>query len=457
MNKRGWIRILEATFAVLIVSGTMLAVYSGKNEGSRSSAIMESSSTIQQQILDDIESNSSLRLAALNTISNLPTDTNYEKLNSFVNSEIPNDTGYLLLVCKLSLPIGFCNMDSKTFIATMDRDVSVQTIIISAEIGNGTDAVYAPKNIRIFTWKGKLPKDFCKDSCIANSSTTDCSSDHTKVIEEKCLLNQTSDCLELQKSSDHPCVNGQSCVNGVCVGSSNYKLVCKDPTTRTAYTSGCVYNYDDECNNYDYGHRIGGCGFPFHNKDKYECWNYTKITTGCSANPVCPNGDIQYKKTACSVPSCVVTSWAPSPSTKCKGKSFQQTSNCLTTRTKTGTKDCIAKLKASYDFTATAVQATKTTYYFTSKISETNGVGVTIKSRQKCYKSSCHIDWCDPIKKDISLLYGTDHISPNGHISNPTNYIGVNKGCTATMTETFKGIDDNGHNVQASYSFTKTA
>ncbi len=50
-GKRGWIRILEATIAVLIISGTMMAVYS--KQPMRGTTIGEYSASIQNEILDD--------------------------------------------------------------------------------------------------------------------------------------------------------------------------------------------------------------------------------------------------------------------------------------------------------------------------------------------------------------------------------------------------------------------
>ena len=64
-NKRGWVRILEATIAVMIVSGVLVVVYS--NQSIRREDISDTFYSLQQQILADISSRSNLRLAVLNT------------------------------------------------------------------------------------------------------------------------------------------------------------------------------------------------------------------------------------------------------------------------------------------------------------------------------------------------------------------------------------------------------
>ena len=63
-NKRGWIRILEATIAVMLVSGVLVVVYSRQVD--RGVAPADYFYSLQRQILADISSRSDLRMAVLN-------------------------------------------------------------------------------------------------------------------------------------------------------------------------------------------------------------------------------------------------------------------------------------------------------------------------------------------------------------------------------------------------------
>ena len=108
--------------------------------------------------------------------------------------------------------------------------------------------------------------------------------------------------------------------------------------------------------------------------------------------------------------------------------------------------DKTASLSASYSLSSTAILVGDTYYYYTSTISETNGIGVTINSRQKCYNSV----GCDPVKYNIADDYGTNYISPNGQISGPANYW-FTEYSSDGVTETFLGTDDNGNPISTSY------
>ncbi len=82
-NKRGWIRILEATIAVMIVSGVLVVVYSRQVD--RGIAPADYFFSLQRQILADISSRSDLRLAVLNVVNEDDGDGGKEGLAINVN------------------------------------------------------------------------------------------------------------------------------------------------------------------------------------------------------------------------------------------------------------------------------------------------------------------------------------------------------------------------------------
>jgi len=139
--------------------------------------------------------------------------------------------------------------------------------------------------------------------------------------------------------------SSKSCNLGSCVVSHDHK---------SCY-NGDVYWYDssnvreemyDDCLLYNNWHWISGeyCDTPNDNivRDWFGCLTSETDTgdnTGsCCRSASCTEKD-HYKffiRSSC----CTVTSWTPATSTKCSGTSFTQTSNCGTTRSATGTKNC---------------------------------------------------------------------------------------------------------------------
>lgn len=137
-TKRGWIRILEATIAVLIVSGILIVVYSRYND--RNTGPEDYIYSLQRQILRDISLRNDLRSYALTQNTN--------PLNNYVNGKIPATFNYSLKVCNFTSPPTPCKLDATEFIATMNNDIYVEEIIISADFGT-----YSPQKVKLFIWE----------------------------------------------------------------------------------------------------------------------------------------------------------------------------------------------------------------------------------------------------------------------------------------------------------------
>jgi cysteine-rich repeat protein len=97
-------------------------------------------------------------------------------------------------------------------------------------------------------------------------------------------------------------------------------------------------------------------------------------------------------------------------------------------------------------------------WYYDMTLAETSGLtGVSIDSRQRCYNSALSGNFCDPLKTDITVWFGTNTIPSGGTINSiNSQYLWTDPSDTITLTETFYGTDDNGNSVQSSYSFTVT-
>lgn len=141
-NKRGLIRILEATIAVMLVAGVLLVAYS--KQQSVDSTSRDYIYNLQKRILEDILIREDLRNFALQS-----NDENVSSnLTSYVNSMIPSNFGYVIRVCSLEDPPKPCKMSAEDFIDAGDVDIYVEETLISANLSE-----YDPKRVRLFVWE----------------------------------------------------------------------------------------------------------------------------------------------------------------------------------------------------------------------------------------------------------------------------------------------------------------
>jgi len=94
------IHILEATIAVLIVAGVMVTVYDDQSAREVLS-VEDYSYSLQNEILEGIAGNRSLRIEAMRVDVDLPSDPHYAVLDSYVAERVPEDFGYLLRVWQI--------------------------------------------------------------------------------------------------------------------------------------------------------------------------------------------------------------------------------------------------------------------------------------------------------------------------------------------------------------------
>ena len=338
---------MEATIAVMIISGALISVYS--HQVKRDVDPVRRYNNIQGQILADVSERSDLRLDVLNVKREDFGDGNFTALNNFIESKIPKGFGYSIRVCDLGDSTDHCLMRAPVFIATMDKDIYAEEIIVSAEVGDGTNAVYNPKKLKLFVWQGQRVGTDCTDECPKEGTVLGCSSDGKRVTKNVCGNFDNDFCLEYNGTPKDvkTCGKGEVCVEGLGICSKKisgtYNLTCEK---RRVVKTGCVSHFDDECDAYDGGERVRGCGFFWH-KDEYECYNVTDTkVTKCSKNPKCPAGLYPVDINSCCLDTGV---WRPSRSSVCSGKRFTQKTNCGRKRIATGTKDCSPRSECKKD------------------------------------------------------------------------------------------------------------
>jgi|ETNmetMinimDraft_26_1059896.scaffolds.fasta_scaffold32784_2 hypothetical protein len=141
-NRRGWLRILEATIAVLIVISTLVVVYS--NQPTRTIDLEEYMYNLQKKILLDIGSRSDLRANVLN----YGDFENSTALENFTSMNVPSSFRHSIKVCDLSNG-NVCKLNNTEVIETKNKNVFVEETIVSADFGD-----YNPKKVRVFIWEG---------------------------------------------------------------------------------------------------------------------------------------------------------------------------------------------------------------------------------------------------------------------------------------------------------------
>ena len=138
MNKRGWLRIVEASVAIVIIL-TVLFILSQRARALQSSEDMTNKA---KKILDEIASTHILRESI---VLSPKSDATKTALNVFLRDRIPN-TGisYELRICPLNDVCGKTEYTSEEVYAA-ERVIS--TIVESSG--------YGPQKIKLFLWRAK--------------------------------------------------------------------------------------------------------------------------------------------------------------------------------------------------------------------------------------------------------------------------------------------------------------
>lgn len=424
-GRRGWIRILEATIAVMIVSAAMIAVYSEQSVREDLS-VATYSSNVQTKILDDVVSDIDLRLNVLRVVDDVPGDYNYDQLDAFVQGQVPGGFGYLLRVCELGDDTDFCKMDAHTFSLTLGKDVFVEEEVISSELGDGSIPIYSPKKVKLFFWEGELPSTYCRDECFPAGTSLGCSLDLTQVLTRDCGNFDSDNCLEYGAPySPVTCNPGQLCVNDTCLDVPSSSMICE--RNEVVYTD-CVSVYRDDCIGlgYDGGQVTGNCST---SSQSYECWNTVRNTTSCSANPVCPAGYNLASRVPCGV---VVVG------------------------------PTVANLVVGYGNIRQNVlpdpgcnPGDTVWFHYDMSISETTGLfSVTLGSRQRCFYGSDGGVSCAGVNPNMAV-FSSNVVSPGGTVTATNRWFCLTPGFTYDVVETLYS-DTSGANPVLSYNMTFT-
>lgn len=144
MNKGGWIEIVEAFIAILLITGVLLIVITRNN--SQNADISERVYNSEITIIREIQLNDTLRNLVLSvTNAQLPSEWGNSSFPATLQDRITSRTpNYLNCVAKICDPSDPCYLTSY-----QAKDVYSQDSIISA---TQTQTSFNPRKLKLFCW-----------------------------------------------------------------------------------------------------------------------------------------------------------------------------------------------------------------------------------------------------------------------------------------------------------------
>ena len=129
LNNKGWIRIVEAFIAILLILGVLIMLY---NQNISKPKESERLYTLEKTILDEIAFQNNLRALVL--------ENKETELRTFVDTRVPDNFNFDIKICP---PEEVCNLD------TYHDGTFATEKIISVNL-NSPDL--SPKKVKIFIW-----------------------------------------------------------------------------------------------------------------------------------------------------------------------------------------------------------------------------------------------------------------------------------------------------------------
>jgi len=144
-NRKGWIKIVEAFTAILLVSGVLIVILGDIKTETQDTSLQVYDS--EYSMLRDIQLDSSFRNSVLTVLENsLPVEwesfetAGLSGVKTNIESQIPSYLECKAKLCKIS---DLCSLSS----APANENIYVESIIISANSN-----VYNPRKLNLFCW-----------------------------------------------------------------------------------------------------------------------------------------------------------------------------------------------------------------------------------------------------------------------------------------------------------------
>jgi hypothetical protein len=138
VNKKGWLRIVEATIAALVIFGALVAVSKMGGGG-----FERDFNAVARDMLEEISKNASLRdkiVAYTPYAYSLQDNETINELKNFTSPRVGAGMNFEIRICNLN---DICGLDSYV------ENVYASERVIST---SGTSANVEPKKVKIFLW-----------------------------------------------------------------------------------------------------------------------------------------------------------------------------------------------------------------------------------------------------------------------------------------------------------------
>ena len=137
-NKRGWIRVVEALVAILLIAGFLILIIDNPSNGQKD--ISSKVYLAENSILREIQLNNTYRTYILTVEESVEFNGFDINLKDHVTNRTPEYLNCTSKICDF-------DYDSVCDIASLERNIYVRSIMIA-----GNASKYEPKILNIFCW-----------------------------------------------------------------------------------------------------------------------------------------------------------------------------------------------------------------------------------------------------------------------------------------------------------------
>ena len=187
-NKKGWIRIVEALVAILLIAGFLILLIDNQENGGKD--ISSKVYMTENAILREVQSNNTFRSYILTITESVEFEYFNDDLKNHITSRVPTYLNCTSKICDFATD-NVCDIDS------LKKDIYVSSVMIAADLDT-----YEPKLLKIFCWID-VPQS-CQDGTLYGK----CSISKPKYCQAGTLIDNCQIC---------GCSNNYECKDGVCV------------------------------------------------------------------------------------------------------------------------------------------------------------------------------------------------------------------------------------------------
>jgi len=140
INKKGWIKIIEAFMAIVLLLGFLMVLLVQINKNNQNNSLVEDNNL---KILKGIETNQSLKSSALST--SIPSNSNEtsgfpDDLKNYLGNSTFSGQNCLLYICEVE---GECNLNNEI----KEKEVYSSEVLIFSNL-----TYYSPRKLKVFCY-----------------------------------------------------------------------------------------------------------------------------------------------------------------------------------------------------------------------------------------------------------------------------------------------------------------